>query len=602
MARIIMPDLIAQGPGPRDRWRRSLPKGQTFSLGRSTGVWATPWDKRVSRKHATACWSGTQLSIHREATARNPIFVRGEQHDQFQIMPGEHFVIGDTTFVLTDEQACVTTRLPLPSSERTFSPDFLRTLRFRDADARIEVLSRVPEIISAAASDMEMFVRLVNILLDGVSRATHAAMVRVQPVEDSPAGAVSYEGGPVDVLHWDCRSLDQDDFYPSERLIRNAVRERESIVNFWHEHESGVDHATSAASNDWAFCTPVRGEASRGWAFYLAGERASDLPASNLMDERTFEDDVKFTELVAATTASVCDARMWERSHAGLRQFFSPVVVDALVGRDPDEVLRPREAEVSVLFCDLRGFSRRSERSAEDLLGLLQRVSRALGVTTRHILDSGGVVGDFHGDATMGFWGWPLADTDAPMRAIETAIAISNEFHESSTSAGQPLAGFQIGIGIATGNAVAGKIGTVDQVKVTAFGPVVNLAARLEGMTGPMHASILLDQNTVAAVGQADVPHGCRLRRVAIVQPYGFENSCEAFELLSPENTLTDRDIAAYEAALDAFIAGDWADSWKLLQEIQSHDGVKRFLNSFMERSDRIPPSGWNGVISLREK
>ena len=58
------------------------------------------------------------------------------------------------------------------------------------------------------------------------------------------------------------------------------------------------------------------------------------------------------------------------------------------------------------------------------------------------------------------------------------------------------LSGFRMGIGIATGRAVAGKIGTVDQVKVTVFGPVVNLASRLESMTKVLCVPILLDETT----------------------------------------------------------------------------------------------------------
>ena len=101
------------------------------------------------------------------------------------------------------------------------------------------------------------------------------------------------------------------------------------------------------------------------------------------------------------------------RSDAQVRQ----AEVGALRQRDPETVLAPRKCEVSVLFCDLRGFSRRTEQEADDLLGLLQRVSDALGVMTRQILAHGGVVGDFHGDAAMGFWGWPLQQEDAIERA-----------------------------------------------------------------------------------------------------------------------------------------------------------------------------------------
>ena len=75
-----------------------------------------------------------------------------------------------------------------------------------------------------------------------------------------------------------------------------------------------------------------------------------------------------------------------------------------------------------MLFCDLRGFSRRSERDADDLLGLLNRVSRALGVMTHYILEEGGVVGDFHGDAAMGFWGWPIEQPNSIERACRAAL------------------------------------------------------------------------------------------------------------------------------------------------------------------------------------
>src|SRR6185503_14223643 len=141
-------------------------------------------------------------------------------------------------------------------------------------------------------------------------------------------------------------------------------------------------------------------------------------------------------------------------------------------------------------------FSRSSERSAGDLLGLLNRVSEALGIMTHQILDEGGVVGDFHGDAAMGFWGWPIAHPDMVERSCRAALSIRAQFEAAACREGHPLADFRIGLGLATGRAVAGKIGTQDQVKVTVFGPVVNLASRLEGMTKLLRAPILLDEPT----------------------------------------------------------------------------------------------------------
>src|SRR5206468_6622837 len=97
-------------------------------------------------------------------------------------------------------------------------------------------------------------------------------------------------------------------------------------------------------------------------------------------DAEALRDEVKFTELLAATLDGLRESRLLAARQASLSQFFSPIVLDALASQDPQEVLAPREADVTVLFCDLRGFTRESERSANDLFGLLERVSQALGV------------------------------------------------------------------------------------------------------------------------------------------------------------------------------------------------------------------------------
>jgi adenylate cyclase len=305
------------------------------------------------------------------------------------------------------------------------------------------------------------------------------------------------------------------------------------------------------------------------------------------------------------TLSALRDVRMLERQRAGLSQFFSPVVLEALQGVDPEVVLSPRETEVSVLFCDLRGFSRHSERSAEDLLGLLNRVSQALGVTTHQIREQGGVLGDFHGDAAMGFWGWPLAQPDAAVRACSAALAIRAQFAETALRVDDPLADFRVGIGIATGRAVAGKIGTIDQVKVTVFGPVVNLASRLEGMTRILHAPILVDERTAIVVRNQLSPKIARLRRVAVVKPYGLDRKVEVTELLPSESEypqLSDENIADYERALDELIAGRWSQAFDRLHRVPADDRVKDFLTVLIAQHNRTPPDNWNGVIPLSTK
>jgi adenylate cyclase len=253
------------------------------------------------------------------------------------------------------------------------------------------------------------------------------------------------------------------------------------------------------------------------------------------------------------------------------------------------------------LFCDLRGFTRASERAAHELMSLLERVSRALGVMTKHILDTGGVIGDFHGDAAMGFWGWPFEQPDRVHRACAAALAISNEFENAAIQAGHPLSDFRIGIGIATGRAVAGRIGTADQVKITVFGPVVNLAARLQELTKILRAPILIDEITADAVRGTVAPDFARVRRIAKLRPRGLESPLMVSQLLPPASVsqITNAQINKYEQALDALIAGDFEQSFSLLHQIPSEDRVKDFLTVFIAQNHRQPPAGWTGVVEV---
>jgi adenylate cyclase len=516
------------------------------------------------------------------------------------------------------------------------------------------------------------------LLLGGIERATAAAVVAVrddaaasasasQSVSGSgPLGNAAQPGGAsvpetvmqptlpsslplVEVLHWDRRQLSGTDFRPSERLIRQAIERRESVAHVWTADQTrSRGEFTVSEGLDWAFCTPVGGRACAGWALYVTGSFAGEFQGQNDPGVERLRDEVKFAELTAATLSALRESRLLATRQASLSQFFSPVVLDALAMRDADEALAPREADVTVLFCDLRGFTQQSERSAGDLFDLLQRVSQALGVMTHHILAQGGVVGDFHGDAAMGFWGWPIAQPDAVERACRAAQGIRAAFtgasptgsvmFSSSKRAGFEWVGsaatgpasvtgsalvsgsqlakdylgrFRVGIGIASGRAVAGKIGTVDQVKVTVFGPVVNLASRLETMTKQLRAAILIDPPT-AAVIRASVPQEiCGVRRLARVKPVGISTPLEVSELLPPLPTgevkgeggvLTCENIATYEAALDAFQARDWAQALKHLHNVPPDDVAKDFLTMFIVQHGRTPPPNWDGSIPLESK
>jgi len=635
-----MADLIAQGIEPQQRWRRTFAEDQQVVLGRTAGVWAVPWDQHVSRRHALLRWTGQGLEVVRIPEAHNPIYLRGKETAEFSLQPGEHFIIGQTRFTLADQRVNITAA-PQPVQQQAFSAQYLKGIPFRNADHRLEVLSRLPEVISGSTGDHELFVRLVSMLMAGVGRADTVAVVAVVK-EDCPSGKETpdaetpdaktpdaempdaetqdtetlgepatggedSEGRSVRVLHWDQRLAAAADFQPSERLIFEVIRQRQSVLHVWRGQPSAMSSLFTESENyDWAFCTPVLGKACRGWGLYVAGRFDAELAAApSSSDPTDLREDVKFTELAAATLGSLREMRLLERQHASLAQFLSPVVLESIANEDPEVVLAPRETEVSVLFCDLRGFSRQSEKHADDLLALLNRVSQALGVMTRHIHTQGGVVGDYQGDAAMGFWGWPLAQQDAVERSCRAALGVRSEFAAAAQESQSTLAGFRAGIGIATGKAVAGKIGTIDQVKVTVFGPVVNLASRLEGMTKILRAPILLDEPTAAVIRQRVPRDVARVRRLAVVKPYGLDSPLEVSELLPPQSEypqLTDEHVDHYEAAVTAFLDGQWTEAFAHLHRVPPDDRVTDFLTVFMAQHNRTPPPNWDGVIPMSSK
>jgi adenylate cyclase len=359
---------------------------------------------------------------------------------------------------------------------------------------------------------------------------------------------------------------------------------------------------TVARDNAWALCAPLPDEPVAGWGLYVTGRpRAS---AGGVASQDLQAGDLKFAELAADIFGALRQVRELQRRQTTLERFFSRPVLAALAEKDMDEVLKPRQTDVTVLMCDLRGSCRIAEDPERDLASIWQRVSEALCIMTTNIIDKDGVIGDFQGDAAMGFWGWPLDNAARAEQAARAALGIRRDFWRAAQQTGHPLQGFSCGIGIAHGPAMAGRLGTPDQFKVGVFGPVVNRAARLESMTKLFGVPILLDDGVAAALDPGRTSHWARCRRLAKVRPYGMNQTVTVSELLPAAvepGSLTERDRRDYEAALDAFLAGSWQDTVELLRRL-SQDSACAVLAGFMDKHEGKPPAGWNGTIVLDAK
>ncbi len=197
-----------------------------------------------------------------------------------------------------------------------------------------------------------------------------------------------------------------------------------------------------------------------------------------------------------------------EREKARLRSLFGRYVSEQVVeqlaasSRSPD--LGGEALEISVLFSDIRNFTTISERlSAHEVVELLNHyLDRACQAIHEH----GGTVDKFVGDAIMAVYGAPVRDPRHARQAMHTALelaAIAKEFQTwvADRFGDRQLPPFQIGVGVHSGEAVVGNIGSRWRLEYTAIGDTVNVASRLEGLSKSLQCTIVASQAAIAAAG-----------------------------------------------------------------------------------------------------
>lgn len=209
-----------------------------------------------------------------------------------------------------------------------------------------------------------------------------------------------------------------------------------------------------------------------------------DLPAGVLLTRRTggFSDRDRslFASLASQLSMGMENARLYHQLDGLFHQYMSPDVATALLA-DPEQArLGGAVVEVTAVFADLRGFTGFSERSSpEEIVDMLNRYFE---VATEQILAEGGTVVQFVGDALMALFNAPARQPDHPVRAARAALAMQAEVEEVAVATpGWP----RFRVGINTGPALVGNIGSTALRNFNAMGDAVNVAARLESVAEP---------------------------------------------------------------------------------------------------------------------
>ena len=170
-------------------------------------------------------------------------------------------------------------------------------------------------------------------------------------------------------------------------------------------------------------------------------------------------------------------------------------VIDRLMGDAELPQLGGERQMVSVLFADIRGFSQFAEKTEPEML--VATVNRYLGVATDAILAQGGTIDKYLGDGLLAMFNAPIRHSDHPLRAVRAACDIRNNVE--ALNAGPDGQGLRFGIGVHSGEAVVGNIGTPELMSFTAVGECVNLAKHIEEVTPP--GQVTVSRATAEAIG-----------------------------------------------------------------------------------------------------
>ena len=216
------------------------------------------------------------------------------------------------------------------------------------------------------------------------------------------------------------------------------------------------------------------------------------------------------------------------REKDAIKRAFSRYVAREVVTeilKDPDKiVLTGERREVTVLFCDVRGFTSISERlSPEEVVSLLNAFyTLMIDATFKH----DGTLDKFLGDGVMAVFGAPIFHSDHSVRALRTALAMQAGIRElSARRVAEGKAPLKIGIGVNAGSAVAGNVGTEARMEYTVIGDSVNLAARLESYAKA--GQILISGDTYALV-----KHAIDGRKLGPMKVRGKEDEIDVYEVL----------------------------------------------------------------------
>lgn len=295
------------------------------------------------------------------------------------------------------------------------------------------------------------------------------------------------------------------------------------------------------------------------------------------------------------------------RGRRALSNLFGQYVPPELLvemNEDPERYsMSGRRAELTVMFADVRGFTTLSEQMEPEALG---EVMNALLSELSRVIRAGhqGTIDKYIGDCTMAFWGAPVARADHASAAVAAALDMQRALERLVPTLILPGgAHLAVGIGLNSGPAVVGNMGSVYRMAYTVLGDTVNTASRLEGVSKAYGVGIVASEHVRAAAGDAFL-----WRELDRVRVKGRETPLSIFEplgLVTEASPSRIEQVAQHEVALQAWRAGRFdeaLEAWTVLQ-VQAPSVLHAMWAERAQRMRENPPGpGWDGVYTFDTK
>jgi adenylate cyclase len=361
-----------------------------------------------------------------------------------------------------------------------------------------------------------------------------------------------------------------------------------------------------AAALGLVFAVLVSGGMTRPVRRLLEGTRAVEAGRLDQILTVTSQDEIG--HLTVAFNRMVEQLRHKERMRETFGKYVDPRIVEGLIDR-PMLAIDGQRRVMTVLFCDVKGFTGASEGMTPQ--GLVKVMNRYFSVMSAPIRDHGGVIDKYIGDAIMAYWGPPFTENAdqarlaslAALDMLERVAPLRAEFPELLGVRSLPIS-FDIRIGIATGEALVGSIGSELMMSYTVMGDTVNLASRLEGANKVYGGRVLVSAATVAGADEA-----IETREIDQVVLLGQTQQQAIFEIMGRKGELTPAQVelrTRFSEGLAAYRARRWDEALRAFAaalESVPNDGPSM---TFIKRIDGLvtnpPGDGWDGSWHLEQK